>query len=140
MALMPWNQTDVMTEKERFVMLARTGRFTITELCADFGISRKTGHKYLQRYESDGRVGLNARSRRPKSCSFATAEEVENLILIERRKHPTWGPKKIHTRLLTVHGLEDRPHINTINNILNRRGLTKKRKRRAGLHRVGRNI
>ena len=63
---MPWNQTDVMTEKERFVMLAQTGRFTITELCADFDISRKTGHKYLQRYQSDGRAGLNDRSRRPK--------------------------------------------------------------------------
>lgn len=76
MALMPWNQTDVMTEKERFVMLARTSRFTITELCADFDISRKTGLKYLQRYHSDGRAGLNDRSRRPKSCSFGTGDEV----------------------------------------------------------------
>ena len=56
MALMPWKNTDIMTEKERFVMLAQTGRFTITDLCADFGISRKTGHKYLQRFESDGRT------------------------------------------------------------------------------------
>jgi len=61
-----------MTEKERFVMLAQTGRFTITDLCADFGISRKTGHKYLKRFESDGRTGLSDRSRRPKSCSFMT--------------------------------------------------------------------
>ena len=63
MAFMPWKETDVMTEKERFIMLAQTGRFTITDLCADFGISRKTGHKYLQRYEADGRIGLNDRSR-----------------------------------------------------------------------------
>jgi len=47
-----------MTEKERFVTLAQTGRFTISDLCTDFGISRKTGHKYLQRYESQGRAGL----------------------------------------------------------------------------------
>lgn len=46
-----------MTEKERFAALARTGRFTISELCKDFGISRKIGHKYLHRYESEGRVG-----------------------------------------------------------------------------------
>ena len=39
-----------MDEKERFVTLARTGRFTLTDLCRDFGISRKTGHKYLERY------------------------------------------------------------------------------------------
>ena len=133
---MPWNETDVMTEKERFIMLAQTGRFTITDLCADFGISRKTGHKYLQRYQADGRHGLNDYSRRPKDCPFTTSAAVEKLILKERKKHATWGPKKIHDRLLKVYGLEDRPHINTINNILSRRGLTKKRKRKPGVHRV----
>ena len=125
-----------MTEKERFVILALTGRFTISELCCDFGISRKTGHKYLHRYEREGRVGLLDRSRRPRSSPSATAEEVEQLVLKERRKHPTWGAKKIHDLLLKVHGLENRPHINTVNNILIRHGLTRKRKRRAGLHRV----
>lgn len=133
---MPWKETDVMTEKERFVILAQTGRFTLSELCSDFGISRKTGHKYLQRYETEGRAGLVARSRRPRSSPTATAEDVEKLILKERRKHPTWGAKKIHDLLLKVHGLEERPHINTVNNVLNRHGLTKKRKRRTGLHRV----
>lgn len=59
-----------MTEKERFAVLARTGRFTIRELSEDFGISRKTGHKYLNRYESEGRAGLKERSRRPKNCPF----------------------------------------------------------------------
>jgi hypothetical protein len=44
MAFMPWYEIDVMTEKERFTALAQTGRFTKTELCADFGISRKTRH------------------------------------------------------------------------------------------------
>jgi len=66
-----------MTEKERFAVLARTGRFTISDLCRDFGISRKTGHKYLHRYESEGRAGLNERSRRPKTCPSATVESVE---------------------------------------------------------------
>jgi transposase len=136
MAFMPWNQTDVMTEKERFVMLARTGCFTITDLCSDFGISRKTGHKYLQRYEAGGRVGLNNLSRRPKGCSFTTDAAVEALILKERLKHPSWGAKKIHDLLLKLYGLEDRPHINTVGNILDRHGLTKKRKRKAGVHRV----
>ena len=122
---MPWKETNPMTEKERFVTLAQTGRFTITELCSDFGISRKTGHKYLQRYDAQGRLGLEDRSRRPKSCPFMTGDVVEQIVLKERRKHPTWGAKKIHDLLLKVHGLEDRPHINTINNILNRHGLTK---------------
>ena len=57
MVCMPWNEIDVMTEKERFIALVHSGRFTTTELCADFGISRKTGHKYLKRYQLDGRKG-----------------------------------------------------------------------------------
>jgi transposase len=122
---MPWKETDIMTEKERFVVLARTGRFTLSELCTDFGTSRKTGHTYLQRYESEGRAGLGDRSRRPKSSPTATTEEVERLILKELRKHPTWGAKKIHDLLLKVHGIEDRPHINTGNNVLSRHGMTK---------------
>jgi putative transposase len=65
MAFMPWNEIDVMTEKERFTALAQTGRCTKAELCADFGMSRKTGHKYLRRYQLDGRKGLHDRSRRP---------------------------------------------------------------------------
>jgi len=136
MAFMPWNEIDVMTEKERFIALTQTGRFTTTELCADFGISRKTGHKYLRRYQTDGRKGLHDRSRRPKKSPLMTGPVVEKLVLLERRKHPTWGPKKIHDLLLKVHGLENRPHINTIHNILNRHGLTRKRKRRPGVHRV----
>ena len=97
---MPWKCTEPMDEKERFVILAKTGRFTISDLCEDFGISRKTGHKYLQRYGSEGRDGLVERSRRPKSSPNATADSVEKLILSERRKHPTWGPKKIRDLLI----------------------------------------
>ena len=85
MAIMPWKETEPMTERERFVMLAQTGRFTITDLCTDFGISRKTGHKYLHRYSAEGRAGLADQSRRPKSCPFATQDSVTKLILMERR-------------------------------------------------------
>ncbi len=58
------------------------------------------------------------------------------LVLQERRKHPTWGAKKIHDLLLKVHGIEDRPHVNTVGNILKSYGLLTKRKRRSGLFRV----
>ena len=72
MACMPWNEIDVITEKERFIALVHSGRFTTTELCADFGINRKTGHKYLKRYQLDGRKGLHDRSRRPKKSPLTT--------------------------------------------------------------------
>ena len=125
-----------MTEKERFVILALTGRFTISSLCTDFGISRKTGHKYLSRYEAEGRDGLKEHSRRPKHCPGATADGVEKLILKERRKHQTWGPKKIRDRLMKIHGIARPPHESTIALVLSRRGLSQKRKRKVGVYRV----
>lgn len=125
-----------MTEKERFVMLAHTGRFTVSELCVDFGISRKTGHKYLQRYAALGRAGLQEQSRRPKCSPLSTPEMVEKLVLRERRKHPTWGPKKLRDLLAKVHGVEAPPHTSTIGAILARHGLSQQRKRRGGAYRV----
>ena len=110
---MPWKETKPMTEKERFATLAQTGRFTVGELCHDFGISRKTGHKYLKRYRSEGRDGLADRSRRPRNSPNATVRSVEALILKERRKHPTWRPKKFRDLLLKVHGIYHPPHEST---------------------------
>jgi transposase InsO family protein len=133
---MPWKETEPMTEKERFVTLAQTGRFTISSLCTDFGISRKTGHKYLLRYEAEGREGLKERSRRPKHCPSTTADGVEKLILKERRKHPTWGPKKLRDLLIKIHGIDRPPHESTIALVLSRHGLSQKRKRKAGVYRV----
>lgn len=62
---MPWKFVDLMEEKLRFNHLARSGRFTITELCHDFGMSRKTGHRYLLRYEENEAAGLHELSRCP---------------------------------------------------------------------------
>ena len=78
-----------MTEKEHFVTLAQTGRFTVGELCADFGISLKTSHNYLKRYRSEGFEGLHDHSRLPKSSPNATVKSAEPLILKYRRIHPT---------------------------------------------------
>ncbi len=125
-----------MTEKERFVILSQTGRFSVSDLCADFGISRKTGHKYLKRYKSEGLAGLKDRSRRPQYSPNATIESVESLILKERRKHPTWGPKKLRDLLLKVHGIDSPPQESTIALVLSRHGLSQKRKRKVGVHRV----
>ena len=125
-----------MTERERFAILAQSGRFTVQELCRDFGISRKTGHKYLKRYRNDGREGLPDRSRRPKNSPNATVESVEALILKERTKHPTWGPKKIRDLLIKIHKVEQPPHQSTIALVLSRHGLSQKRKRKTGAYRV----
>ena len=125
-----------MDEKLRFIHLARSGRFTITELCHDFGISRKTGHKYLQRYEQGGSEGLHELSRSPHCNAHLTDKAVEKLILHDRRIHGTWGPKKLRDLLLKKHGIERPPSCSTIGAILKRNGMIKVRRRKAGAYPV----
>jgi len=66
-----------MEEIIRLVMLAQSGRFTVTDLCEQFGISRKTGYKYLERYAAMGRKGLQPRSHRPHHFPQCTDEAME---------------------------------------------------------------
>jgi len=113
-----------MEEIIRFVMLAQSARFTVSELCEQFGISRKTGYKHLERYAADGLKGLAVRSHRPHQFPQRTDTAVEALILAERRRHRTWGPKKLHKVLEVKHGLESPPARSTIGEILRRHGLT----------------
>ena len=91
---MPWKNVSSMDQKQQFARLARSGRFTVTELCGQFGISRKTGHKWLARHAEGGMMALAARSRAPKSVTCRTAREVERLICTEKRLHSSWGPGK----------------------------------------------
>ena len=82
-----------MDEMIRFVMLAQSARVTVSELCEQFGISRKTGYKHLDRYAAEGLKGLTVRSHRPHQFPQRTDTAVEALILAERRLHRTWGPR-----------------------------------------------
>jgi transposase-like protein len=70
-----------MEQKQRFINLAQSGHFTVTELCAEFGITRKTGHKWLGRYAAGGREGLEEHSRAPHQVTGRTCAEVERLIV-----------------------------------------------------------
>jgi transposase InsO family protein len=123
-----------MDEIIRFVSLAQMGRFTVTELCEQFGISRKTGYKHLGRYASDGLKGLQARSHRPHRFPQRTQEAVEALIIAERRLHRTWGPKKLRKVLEVKHGIESAPARSTIGEILRRNGLSVRRRRKPGAY------
>ena len=72
-----------MEEINRFVVLAQSGRFGVTDLCEQFGISRKTGYKHLERYAALGLAGLQPRSHRPHHSPQRTDETLEALILAE---------------------------------------------------------
>jgi transposase InsO family protein len=130
---MPWKDATLMEELTRFVSLAASGRYTVTELCADFGVSRKTAYKHLRRYQAAGLKGLAARSHRTHHCPHGTSGEVVQRIVAERRRHRTWGPKKIHEILRCAHPEQPPPARSTIGAILQRHGLSQTRRRRPGL-------
>jgi len=123
-----------MEEIIRFVMLAQSAHFTVTELCEQFGISRKTGYKHLERYAAGGLKGLQVRSHRPHQFPQRTDTAVEALILAERRLHRTWGPKKLHKVLEVKHGIESPPARSTIGEILRRHGVSMRHRRKPGAY------
>ena len=133
---MSWNTVTAMEEKHRFVSLAGSGRFTLTELCRDFKVSRKTGHKWWGRYRAEGVRGLQEHSRRPRHCPHHTSEQIEGLILRERRRRPTWGPKKLREVLRCKHRVKSPPARSTIAGVLRRHGLSQRRRRTPGLYLV----
>lgn len=92
-----------MDERIHFIAALKTCRWTMTELCRIYGISRKTGYKWAVRYGREGLDGLKDRSRRPASCPHRTDERCDQALVEERRKHPTWGARKLLARLRRRH-------------------------------------
>lgn len=126
---MPWKETTVMNQKIEFVCEWRTSKYTITELCKEFGISRPTGYKIIDRYEKFGYEGLKEQSRTPQKHPNATNENVVESILKLKKKHPRWGAKKIEKLLFKDHPEEEVPSFITIHNILKKNGLVCPQKR-----------
>src|SRR6266511_748028 len=92
---MPWSETTPMRERVKLVAAFCDGIFSMTELAELHGISRKTGYKWVERFEQVGPEGLMDRSRAPKSSAHRTPEEIVAGVLEMRRRHPRWGPKKL---------------------------------------------
>lgn len=98
-------------------------------LCRAFGISRQTGYKWLRRFAEVGELAkLTEKSRRPHSHPRTTPRNVQRAVIVARRNHPHWGPRKLRAWLLRHRG--DIPAASTIGEILKRAGLVKPRRRR----------
>ena len=119
---MGWKESDRVSERLEFVRFAEAGEVPFTVLCARFGVSRKTGYKWLKRWRAEGAVGLVDQSRRPVHSPSRTPAEVEQEVLNLRKKHPRWGGRKIRQRLLVL-GVEYVPSASSITRILHRHGL-----------------
>ncbi len=127
---MPWLETVAVEQREAFLRDRAMAVYSVTELCARYGISRKTGYKWLARFLEDGRGGLRDRSRAPHRCPHRIAAATAALICAARQAHPTWGPGKLVDWLAARHPDFVRPAISTAGDLLARRGLVKKRRRR----------
>jgi transposase InsO family protein len=126
---MPWKERSVMDERIRFVIRLKDGE-TMASLCREFGISRKTGYKILERYEECGLEGLTDRARRPHRYANALPEPIEAAIVAAKREKPSWGARKIRERLLRRLPHEVKvPACSTIHAILDRHGLVTRAKR-----------
>ena len=127
---MPWKETGVLESRELLVRSVISGELSMSEACREFGVSRPTGYKWIERYHELGRQGLFDRPRAPHSCPHATAPEMIEEVLAVRRAHPSWGPKKIE-RLLKDRGPQLRPPAqSTIGELLRKRGFCERRGRR----------
>lgn len=119
-----------MEERFRFKEAVAAEEFSVAELCRQFGVSRKTGYKWLERYQQGGLEALGDRSRAPHHHPNEVAEEVEAAIVGLRREHMHWGPAKLRAWLTTREPAVAWPAASTIGEILKRAGLTHARKKR----------
>jgi putative transposase len=122
---MPWKEYSVMEERLRFVARLLEGE-SMSQLCEEFGISRKTGYKILHRYRECGVEGLTDRARRPYRHANQLPIQVETLIVRLKREKPACGAPKIRERLARLYPEVHRPAISTVHAVLDRHGLVKR--------------
>ena len=129
---MPWKVSCIVDQRLQFLSSYQKEEMSVSDLCHEFGVSRPTGYRWINRYKEVGPEGLLDLSRRPHSCSHATPEAIANAILALRAKHPSWGARKLKARLEKVEPGVDWPAASTFGSILSRAGLTSptKKKRR----------
>ena len=127
---MPWSQTSPMDQRMQFIADYLRDSLTISELCALYSVSRKTGYKWIDRYLQQGPAGLEERSRQPHRSPNQTSERIVAAFIELRTHHPSWGAKKLLSVVQRRHPGWDLPGRSTVCDILNRNGLVPKKRRR----------
>jgi putative transposase len=131
---MPWPEESTMDLRRQFIQDIQSGAAPMTELCAAYQISRKTGYKWLTRFDDGGLAALVDRSRRPRTSPAATPPELVRALLAARGRHPTWGPRKLRRLVRQQHPAAPWPARSTVALHLARAGLvvSPRRVRRPG--------
>lgn len=128
-----------MKERSKFVLEwerrwdAGEGRVNVAELCREFGISRDTGHRWIRRFQAADRSldAVVGRSSRPASMPTKVDEETEDLVVAARKAKPTYGPKKLRALIVERYPQLPVPSASTIGDILKRRGLSRRKRKRS---------
>jgi transposase InsO family protein len=118
---MPWQEQSQMSLRREFVTFAQQEALPMRVLCRQFGISPKTGYKWLARAAADASDPLADHSRRPQTSPRQTPPALEAAVVALRDAHPTWGGRKLH-HWLRAHGADPVPAPSTITDILRRHG------------------
>ena len=127
---MPWKENDVVTLREEFVLKALGGSVSFHHLCMEYGISRKTGYKWLTRFRQSGLGGLKDQTRCPRSSPAAMSEGmVCDLIRIKLSSPASWGPKKVLGVYQRRHGGAPTPSLSSVKRVLDKTGFVAHRRR-----------
>ena len=127
---MPWKESSVMEERLRFIARRLEGE-SMSDLCREFGISRKTGYKIFNGYKAYGHEALCDRSRRPVRYANQLPEAIVRMIVNCRREKPHWGARKIRELLVRRLAGDVRiPARSTVHAVLDRHGLVKRGRQR----------
>lgn len=128
---MPWKEKNVLDIRTDFVFRATNENVSFKSLCEEYGISRTTGYKWLNRFIEDGLSGLEDRSKAPNSSPNQLDENTVTTIIKLKLDHLTWGPKKIKQLYARIHPTKSCPSESTFKRIFTKVGLVSKRKRRS---------
>jgi transposase InsO family protein len=127
---MPWKEASPMGQRTQFIADDLRDVLSITELCAMYGVTRKTGYKWIDRYLGQGPAGLEERARRPRRSPNETPEDIVVAMLEARRHHPSWGGQKLLALLRKRHPRWPLPGRSTACDILRRHGMVPRRRQR----------
>ncbi len=131
---MPWKGVTVSEQRQRFIEDYLLNYYSISELSERFSISRKTAHKWINRYRRHGQEGYRGLSRRPHTCPWQTDKAIAAELVKLRKVHPRWGPRKLLDLMQRRDPKRKLPSVSTAARIIAREGLVKPRRRYRRAH------
>ena len=124
---MPWRETRPMDQRTEFALKAEGKEIPFRQLCREYGISPKTGYKWIERFREGGVAAMQDRSTRPRTRPAGLCEAVVCRMVALKAAHPHWGPRKIQALYARKHSDEKPPSESSFKRVLEKAGLVDKR-------------